>query len=103
MNRGIQLRSGAAKVGQKEERKHIPRSKLLVPRVHAGKNHAMWVRHDFIYEIDFFKECDPLFLDRISEGLDTRLYLPDEVLIEEGTEGTSMFILHRGTVQVSAG
>eukprot|EP00746_Dinoflagellata_sp_MGD_P161562 gnl/MRDRNA2_/MRDRNA2_88764_c0_seq1.p1 gnl/MRDRNA2_/MRDRNA2_88764_c0~~gnl/MRDRNA2_/MRDRNA2_88764_c0_seq1.p1 ORF type:complete len:595 (+),score=106.63 gnl/MRDRNA2_/MRDRNA2_88764_c0_seq1:108-1892(+) len=99
MSRG-QVR-GSSK-GAQPEKKHIPRSKLCVPRAYAGKkSQAMWVRHDFIYEIDFFKDCDPLFLDRIAEGLDTRLYLPNEVIIQEGTDGASMSILHRGSVQVS--
>lgn len=78
------------------------KKQLLVPKGYAGKNQAQWVRHDFIYDIDFFKDCELLFLDRVAEGLDTRLYLPDEVIIQEDTEGTSMSILHRGTVQVSA-
>lgn len=65
------------------------------------KGRTMWVRHDFIYQVEFFKQCDARFVDRILPGLDARLYLPGQVVIREGDEGNSMSIIHRGRTEIS--
>lgn len=72
-------------------------------RPHVANSRTMWVRHDFIYKVEFFKDCDPRFVDRILPGLDARLYLPGSVVIREGDEGNSMSIIHRGRTSITVG
>lgn len=54
-------------------------------------------------DLDVFRGCDGAFLAQISKGLETRAYLPDQAIVCEGEEGTSMFILHQGTAFAYAG
>merc|ERR1719428_1506474 len=64
---------------------------------------GLWVRHDFLYNrsIEFFRDCDVRFLDRVATCLETKLYVPEDVIVEEGTVGESLNILYKGTVSVS--
>ncbi|CAK9071164.1 Potassium/sodium hyperpolarization-activated cyclic nucleotide-gated channel 2 (Brain cyclic nucleotide-gated channel 2) (BCNG-2) [Durusdinium trenchii] len=56
-----------------------------------------------ISEVPLFKECSPKFVEAIAEQVSHRLFTPGQEIMTEGDNGDSMYILHRGEVEVLIG
>lgn len=50
--------------------------------------------------VNMFKESDPDFLELLEGHLETRTYLPDQKIIQQGDEGSCMYILLHGMADV---
>jgi CRP-like cAMP-binding protein len=53
--------------------------------------------------VHVFEDVSSKFLSTLHNLLEERLYWPGQVIIEEGSESTSLFIIHSGQVIVQAG
>lgn len=51
--------------------------------------------------IDFLAGVGPEVLDKLTEGTVSALYAPGEAIIREGESGNELYVIERGTVQVS--
>lgn len=51
-------------------------------------------------KINVFEGSSPEFLERICCNLETRTYLPNQTIVQQGEEGTCMYILLYGTADV---
>jgi small-conductance mechanosensitive channel/CRP-like cAMP-binding protein len=55
---------------------------------------------DRLSAIDIFSPLSAEELSRLVKGAETRVYAPGETIIREGEQGASMFVVHRGGVEV---
>lgn len=56
-----------------------------------------------ISEVPIFKQCSPKFVEAIAEQVRHALFTPGTDIMTEGEHGDSMYILHRGDVEVLIG
>lgn len=56
-----------------------------------------------ISEVPLFQNCSPKFVEAIAEQVSHRLFTPGVDIMTEGEYGDSMYILHRGDVEVIIG
>ena len=57
---------------------------------------------DLIESVPFLKQGGPDFVTKILNKVSFDVYLPGDVIVKEGTFGTSMFFIRSGTVDVIA-
>jgi small-conductance mechanosensitive channel len=50
--------------------------------------------------VDIFSPLTPAELSRLAQSSAGRVYAPGEIIIREGEQGSSMFVVHRGAVEV---
>jgi len=65
--------------------------------------HELDAMKSSISEVPLFKQCSPKFVEAIAEQVSHRLFTPGVNIITEGEYGDSMYILHRGEVEVLIG
>lgn len=49
----------------------------------------------------FFKDCSEGFLNKLRENLQEKMFLPGSDIVVEGAEGSTCFVLHQGTAEVT--
>ena len=70
-------------------------------RCRQGKELLQHVNHDLISSIPLFQHCrDPGFISLLCGAMDMRLFSPGDMVIEEGTQGSEMYFIHKGSVEV---
>lgn len=61
------------------------------------------MRSEVLREMALFKGCDPNFVSKIIEDVDIRFFKPGDIILQEGDEATTCYILNRGEVAVLVG
>nr|AFB83347.1 hyperpolarization-activated cyclic nucleotide channel [Ciona intestinalis] len=57
---------------------------------------------DLVDQVPFFNEADPSFVAAMLSKLNFEVFLNDEVIVKEGTEGRKMYFINRGTVTIKS-
>jgi small-conductance mechanosensitive channel len=81
---------GTASVKYEVATEAMPERKLEVPSV-----------EEELRRLDLFSVLDDEQVQRVAGGAISRTFYPDDVLVEEGTKGSSLFIITSGAVQVT--
>ena len=81
---------GTASVKYEVATETMPERKLEVPSV-----------EEELRRLDLFSVLDDEQVQRVAGGAISRTFYPDDVLVEEGTKGSSLFIITSGAVQVT--
>jgi len=78
-------------------------SSIVPQRFETAKTRHMRriVSHECVKTNNFFAGRDPLFFSALREVLHVQMFGPGEVIINEGDEGESMYLLNYGRVEVS--
>lgn len=59
--------------------------------------------HDRLRNLPFFRDRNPDFVTQLLDDVTVEVYQPGEVIISAGTNGSTMYILSRGTVDILVG
>lgn len=58
------------------------------------------ITHDCIKKMPLFQQCDPRFVEEIIMNVAVEMFVAGSDIVVEDTEGSSMYIINRGTVDV---
>jgi small-conductance mechanosensitive channel/CRP-like cAMP-binding protein len=75
-----------------------PLSVTSLARIHSEPRPDVKAR---LGGIDFLSGVSPEVLDKLAEGTVSALYAPGEAIIREGESGNELYVIERGTVQVT--
>mmetsp|Transcript_23738 Transcript_23738/g.54821 ORF Transcript_23738/g.54821 Transcript_23738/m.54821 type:complete len:406 (-) Transcript_23738:156-1373(-) len=59
------------------------------------------LRREMLQRSKVFADCEPEFLDRVIHLLMVETFYEDDIIIEEGSFGDKVYLLHMGSVEVS--
>lgn len=63
---------------------------------------AFFVSGDMIHDAPFLARCDETTKQLLISALQSRVFLPSDLIIQEGERGNELFFLERGRVSVSS-
>eukprot|EP00746_Dinoflagellata_sp_MGD_P010977 gnl/MRDRNA2_/MRDRNA2_122869_c0_seq1.p1 gnl/MRDRNA2_/MRDRNA2_122869_c0~~gnl/MRDRNA2_/MRDRNA2_122869_c0_seq1.p1 ORF type:complete len:411 (+),score=52.67 gnl/MRDRNA2_/MRDRNA2_122869_c0_seq1:125-1357(+) len=69
----------------------------------AQNSLGQWMRSDVLRELALFKGCDPEFVSKIINDVDIAFFQKGDMILQEGDNATSCYILNRGEVAVIVG